>query len=76
MHFNRKIKLCSIEAAAIVLAVCALLFPSMQLFEHTGDNYFAVRLKWNRSGKSAVRGPFGGAFGESKTTGGERAWEQ
>ncbi len=44
MHFNRKIKLCSIEAAAIVLAVCALLFPSMQLFEHTGDNYFAVRL--------------------------------
>ena len=44
MQFNRKIKLCSIEAAAIALAVCALLFPSMQLFQHTGDNYFAVRL--------------------------------
>ena len=44
MHFNRKIKLCSIEAAAIVLAVCALLFPSMQLFEHTGDNLSLIHI--------------------------------
>lgn len=44
MHLNRKIKLCYVEAAAIALAVCALLFPSMRLFQHTGDNYFTVRL--------------------------------
>lgn len=44
MHFYKKIKLCAIETAAIVLAVCALLFPSMQLFQHAGDNYFAVSL--------------------------------
>ena len=44
MHFYKKIKLCSIETAAIALAVCALLFPSMQLFQHAGDNYFAVSL--------------------------------
>ena len=44
MHFYKKIKLCAIETAAIALAVCALLFPSMQLFQHAGDNYFAVSL--------------------------------
>lgn len=44
MHFNKKIKLCYIEAAAIVVAVCALLFPSIQFFRHTGDNVFTVRL--------------------------------
>ena len=45
MHlYNRRIRLCYIEAAAIALAVCALLFPSMQLLRHTGDNYFIIRL--------------------------------
>lgn len=44
MHLYRKIKLCYIEAAAIALAVCALLFPSIRLFKHTGDNFFTVRL--------------------------------
>ena len=44
MHFNKKIKLCYIEAAAIVVVVCVLLFPSMRLFKHTGDNIFTVRL--------------------------------
>jgi len=44
MHLHRKIKLCYIEAAAIVLVVCALLFPTMQLFKRTGDNYFTIKL--------------------------------
>lgn len=44
MHFNKRIKLCYIEAAAIVLAVCVLLFPSIQFFKHTGNNIFKVRL--------------------------------
>ncbi len=44
MHFNKRIKLCYIEAAVIVLLVCVLLFPSIQLFKHTGDNVFTVRL--------------------------------
>lgn len=44
MRLYKKIRLCYIEAAAVALAVCALLFPSMQLFKHTGDNFFTVRL--------------------------------
>lgn len=44
MHLNKRIKLCYIEAAAIAVAVCALLFPSIQFFKHTGDNIFTVRL--------------------------------
>ncbi len=44
MHFNKRIKLCYIEAVAIVLAVCVLLFPSIQFFKHTGNNIFKVRL--------------------------------
>lgn len=44
MHFNKKIKLCYIEAAAIVVMVCVFLFPSIQFFKHTGDNVFTVRL--------------------------------
>ena len=44
MRLYKKVKLCYIEAAAIALAVCAFLFPSIQLFKHTGDNFFAVQL--------------------------------
>lgn len=44
MHSNKKIKLCYIEAAAIVMLICVFLFPTIQLFKHTGDNVFTVRL--------------------------------
>lgn len=44
MHLHRRLKLCSMEAAAIVIAVCAFLFPTIQLFKHTGENYFTVKL--------------------------------
>lgn len=44
MRLYKKVKLCYIEAAAIALAVCAFLFPSIQLFKHTGDNFFAIQL--------------------------------
>lgn len=44
MHLYKKVKLCYIEAAAITLAACALLFPTIQHFRHTGDNFFTVRL--------------------------------
>lgn len=44
MQYNKKFKLCYIEAAAIILAVCAFLFPSVQLFKHTGDNFFTIKL--------------------------------
>ncbi|MDE7479346.1 MAG: M23 family metallopeptidase [Lachnospiraceae bacterium] len=44
MHSNKKLKLCYIEACAIALAVCAFLFPSIQLLKHTGDNFFTITL--------------------------------
>lgn len=44
MYFHKKMKLCYIEAAAIAVIICALLFPSIQFFKHTGDNIFTVRL--------------------------------
>ncbi|MDE6620091.1 MAG: M23 family metallopeptidase [Lachnospiraceae bacterium] len=44
MHLFKRLKLCYIEAAAIAIAACALLFPTMQLFKHTGDNFFTIRL--------------------------------
>ena len=44
MRLYKKVKLCYIEAAAIALAVCAFLFPSIQFFKHTGDNFYAVTL--------------------------------
>lgn len=44
MHFNKRMKLCYIEAAVIVLVACVLLFPSIQFFKHTGENVFKVRL--------------------------------
>ena len=44
MRLYKKVKLCYLEAAAIALAVCVFLFPSIQLFKHTGDNLFAVQL--------------------------------
>lgn len=43
-HYYKRFRLCYIEAAAITLAVCVFLFPSLQLFKHTEDNYFTVRL--------------------------------
>lgn len=44
MHLYRKVKLCYIEAAAIALAACVFLFPTIQHFKHTGDNFFTVKL--------------------------------
>lgn len=43
-HYHRRFKLCFLEAAAITLAVCAFLVPSIQLIKHTGNNYFTVKL--------------------------------
>jgi len=43
-HYIRRFRLCFIEAAAITLVVCAFLLPSFQRFEHTGDNYFTIKL--------------------------------
>lgn len=44
MHLNKKIKLCYMGAAAFALVACVFLFPTIQLFRHTGDNIFTVRL--------------------------------
>ena len=43
-HYYNRLRLCCIEAAAITLTVCAFLFPSAQPFQHTGDNFFAIKL--------------------------------
>lgn len=43
-HYHRRFKLCFLEAAAITLAACAFLVPSIQLIQHTGNNYFVVKL--------------------------------
>lgn len=43
-HYFRRFRLCAIETAFITLAACAWLFPSVEFFEHTGDNFFTVRL--------------------------------
>lgn len=44
MQYYKRFRLCYMEAAAVTIAVCALLFPSMQLFKHTGNNFFIVKL--------------------------------
>lgn len=49
-HYYKRFRLCYIEAAVITLAACALLFPSLQLFERTGDNFFTVRLNGTEVG--------------------------
>jgi len=51
MHLHSKIKLYYIETAAIALAVCALLFPSIQFFKHTGNNFFTIKLNGVEVGK-------------------------
>lgn len=43
-HYHKRFKLCFLEAAAITLAACALMVPSIQLIRHTGNNYFVVTL--------------------------------
>lgn len=50
-HYYRRFRLCGMEAAAIALAACALLFPSLQRFEYTGDNFFTVKLNGVEVGK-------------------------
>lgn len=51
MHYYKRFKLCYIEAAAITLAVCALLFPSIQLFKHTGNNFYIIKLNGTEVGR-------------------------
>lgn len=43
-HYYRRFRLCYIEAAVITVIVCIFLLPSIQFFEHTGDNFFTVFL--------------------------------
>lgn len=50
-HYYRRFRLCYIEAAVITLMVCAFLLPSLQLFEHTGDNYFTVNINGTQVGR-------------------------
>lgn len=51
MRYYKRFKLCYIEAAAITLAVCALLFPSIQLFQHTGNNFYIIKLNGAEVGR-------------------------
>ena len=50
-HYYRRFRLCYIEAAVITLVICAFLLPSLQLFEHTGDNYFTVNINGTQVGR-------------------------
>jgi murein DD-endopeptidase MepM/ murein hydrolase activator NlpD len=43
-HYIKKFRLCFIEAAAITILACALLFPTIEFIRHTGDNYFVIKL--------------------------------
>lgn len=49
-NYLKKFRLCYIEAAVISIIACAFLFPSLELFRHTGDNYFTVRLNGVEAG--------------------------
>lgn len=49
-HYFRRFRLCRMESAVISLVVCAFMLPSLQLFQHTGDNYFTVRLNGTEVG--------------------------
>lgn len=50
-NYYRRFRLCYIEAAVITLVICAFLLPSLQLFEHTGDNYFTVNINGTQVGR-------------------------
>lgn len=43
-YYFRRFRLCRIEAAVISFVACAFLLPSIRFFEHTGDNFFTVKL--------------------------------
>lgn len=43
-YYMKRFRLCHIEAAVISLAACAFLLPSVQSFQHTGDNFFTISL--------------------------------
>lgn len=51
MRYYKRLKLCYIEAAAITLAVCAFLFPTIQLFQHTGNNFYTIKLNGTEVGR-------------------------
>ncbi len=50
-HYYKRLRLCYLEAAFITLAACVLLFPNIQFYENTGDNFFIVALNGEEVGK-------------------------
>lgn len=52
-HYQKRIRLCCIEAAAISLAVCTFLFPSFEPYENTGNNIFHIKLNGIEVGSTA-----------------------
>jgi murein DD-endopeptidase MepM/ murein hydrolase activator NlpD len=51
----KRLRICYMEAMAVALFVCMLLFPSLQLIEHDGDNYFVVSLNGTEVGITGSR---------------------
>ena len=51
MQYYKRLRLCYMEAAAITLVVCAFLFPSIQFFKNTGNNFFTIKLNGVEVGK-------------------------
>jgi murein DD-endopeptidase MepM/ murein hydrolase activator NlpD len=46
----KRLKICYLEAMAVALFVCMLLFPSLELIKHEGDNYFVISLNGTKVG--------------------------
>jgi murein DD-endopeptidase MepM/ murein hydrolase activator NlpD len=46
----KRLRICYMEAMAVALFVCMLLFPSLELIKHEGDNYFVVSINGTKVG--------------------------
>ena len=51
MPYYKRLKLFYLEAAAITLAVCAFLVPTIQLFQHTGNYFYTNKLNGTEVGR-------------------------
>lgn len=54
-HYVKRFRLCIMEAAAVTLFACMLLFPSLVLVEHDSDNYFVVKINGTKVGATGSK---------------------